>query len=200
MCEVNTREKMFLGKLEVILSKFDEMDDLFEDLNKLVEQQPDNQQQIDYLLSDYYHILENENVSDEEIINIGKNIHDARLKRRDEVSTASLIKTYSDNKNKLTYCPKANRSMFRYAIDKTIKHLHEEYKYRILNENDLKELKKSNKDIKIGNKLTKESIIDCFKSGMKNKDICKKFNVDPSTISRLRKKYGFPTRAYNKKG
>lgn len=208
MCEINSREKIFLSKLEVILSTFDRLDELFGDLNTFVSEQPDNQQKIDYLLSDYIHRLENDDLTDEEMINIAKKIHDARLTRKDECATSSLIQTYSNNKNKLLYAPKSNRAMFRTFMEKTISHLHEDYKYRVLNEDDLNELKsvKVGKDISHKGRPRKSGLPDdeilkkCFADGMRNRDIAKEYNIDPSVVSRLRNLLGFPTRKYNKKG
>lgn len=205
----NKKENVFLAKLHVMLEKFNEIDSIIQDIDEMIKKQPDNQQQIDYLLSDYYHILENEDISDETSIKVARKIHDARLIRRDESYTARLISVYEKNKNRVQYSNKMNRDFFRQSIEQTISNFHEDYKYRVLTNVDLDNLKKS-ETRKAEEKQTtkrrksglpdKEEIIECFKNNMKNKDIAAKFNIDPSVVSRLRGAYGFPTRKYNKKG
>lgn len=72
MNEINSAEKIFLGKLEVLLQKFDELDNIAKEIKEIVDNEPEKQRQLDLLLSDYYHKLEDEELSDTEILNIGK--------------------------------------------------------------------------------------------------------------------------------
>lgn len=197
MNEVISKEKIFLGKLKAILDTFDSIDKLVEDVNKIIEELPENQSRIDQLLSDYYHRLENDNLSDTEIINIGKKIHEARIIRNDENSVSKLIHCYDTNKNKLMYSNKANRQMFYQAISNLRKTLHEEYKYRILTEKDLKDLSnnkvESSEDTKSRKRrkgLTKEQIEECLRKGLKTSEIATMYNVFPSYVSNMKKKYG----------
>ena len=87
-------------------------------------------------------------------------------------------------------------------MQNAIKYLHEDYKYRILTEDDMKTFKKQPKEkvitIKKG-KITKEQLEECFASGMKGIEIAAAFGVDPSTITRLKSQYGLGTRHYRKK-
>lgn len=199
----NSKESIFLGKLELMLTKFDELDMLTTELSDIIKEQPNNQQKIDWMLSDYYHKLEDINTTDTEFINIGKEIQKARIIRGDYVRTYEIIKCYNENKDKLFWSPKHNREEFRKAIKYAIKYLHEDYKYRVLTENEINDFKKTAKptiDIKKSGKITKEQLEECFAEGMKGIDIAKMFNVDPSTITRLKSKYGLGTRKYNKRG
>lgn len=200
MNEINSTEKIFLGKLTLILRKFDELDVLTNEVKEMIENQPEKQRRLDQLLSDYYHILEKEDVTDTEIINVGRKIHEARISRRDENNTSILINCYEKNKQKLQYSTKGNRELFRQAINLTMKRLNENYEYRVLTNDDLKQLSKNdkNKDVVQVKKrrprrkgITKEQIEECVKKGMKNKDIAKKYDVADSYISLLKKKYGF---------
>ena len=191
--------------MEVLLSKFDELDDISREIQEIIDNEPKKQRNLDYLLSDYYHRLEDNDLSDIEILNIGKKIHEIRILRRSESMVSSLIDCYKKHKNKIQYSVKANREMFRQAIKLTAKNLQTEYKYRILNEEDLKELQVVRRKVKVveekGEKvckkrrqrrkgLTKEQLEECLQNGMKNKDMAEKFEVFPTYISRMMKKYG----------
>lgn len=195
MNEINSKEKIFLGKLKALLDTFDSMDKIVEEINDIIDRQPNEQSRIDQLLSDYYHILENDDLSDEEIINIGKKIHEIRLQRRDENSVGKLIHCYDINKNKLTYSNKGNRQMFYQAISNLKKTLHEDYKYRILTDNDIIDLKE--KKIKKTKKCKRkystapslDELVKCLSEGMKNKEISDKFDITPTYVSVLKRKY-----------
>lgn len=191
----NCKENIFLGKLELALSKFEELDSIFAEINDLIKEQPSNQQQIDWELSDYYHKLEDINTTDTEFINIGKKIQKARLVRGDYQRTYELIKAYNENKDKIFYCPKTNRTDFRKAIQYAMKYLHEDYKYRVLTPDQLNDLKEeSEKTIK--KKLTKEDIINYLKQGVKGIEIARKHNLNPSTITRMMQRYGIDKNDY----
>ena len=200
--ENNSKENIFLGKLELMLSKFNELDDIVNELNIMIKENPSNQQQVDWELSDYYHKLEDKSTTDIEFIYIGRKIQEKRLIRNDLQCLFELIKAYNENKDKLFWTPAHNRSEFRKAIQYARKYLHEDYKYRVLNEDDIKSFKKESKvkEIKVNNKLTKEKLEECIASGMRNKDIAKAFKVTDSYISHAKAKYGLNTRKYKKRG
>lgn len=198
MNEINSAEKIFLERLESLLSKFDEIDTIVKDIDTMIEEHPKKQSESDLLLSDYYHRLENNDLSDTEVLNIGKKIHDARIYRRNLNRANALMGCYTKHKEKIRYSVRANREFFRNAIKKTNDTLYEDYQYRILTESDIKNLSKSN-DTKIVNTSkrkytkapTKKELEKCLKDGMKVKDIAKKFGVASTYISTLKRKYGF---------
>lgn len=201
MNEINSAEKIFLGKLEALLSKFDEIDTIVKDIDTMIEEHPKKQSESDLLLSDYYHRLENNDLSDTEVLNIGKKIHDARIYRRNLNRANALMGCYTKHKEKIRYSLRANREMFRNAIKKTNDTLYEDYQYRILTDKDFKTLQQ-NQDNKEhaevvkrqrGERrkgLTKEQIESCLNQGMRTCDIARKFDVANSYVSTLKKKYG----------
>ena len=202
MNEINSAEKIFLGTLERFLQTFDTLDEIAKEIKDIVENEPEKQRQLDLLLSDYYHMLENDDLTDVEILNIGKKIHETRVMRRDENRVSTLIACFEQNKNKLGYSVKANRQMFRQAMSLKRKTLHEDYKYRILTDNDFESLKVDNnakkcgevvnkKRRKRGEGITKEQLGECIKQGMRTVDIARKFDVKDPYVSLLKKKYGF---------
>lgn len=201
MNEINSVEKIFLGRLESLLSKFDEIDTVVKDIDTMIEEHPKKQSESDLLLSDYYHRLENNDLSDTEVLNIGKKIHDARIYRRSLNRANALMGCYTKHKEKIRYSIRANREMFRNAIKKTNDTLYEDYQYRILTENDFKNLKVNKNTKKCADNvnkarrkrrkgLTKEQIESCLNQGMRTSEMAKKFDVSPTYISTLKKKYG----------
>ena len=199
--ENNSKENIFLGKLELMLSKFNELDDIYKEISEMIKENPSNQQQIDYELSDYYHILEDTSTTDTEFINIGKKIQQARLIRKDYQCLYEIIKCYNENKDKLIWSPASNRAEFRKAIQYARRFLHEDYKYRILNEDDINNLKKEDipKTEKLTDKLTKEKFEECIKNKMRNKDVAAYFGITESYVSHLKARYGLGTRKYKKR-
>ena len=103
---------------------------------------------------------------------------------------------YEKHKEKIKYSIRSNREMFRQSIKNTNGKLYEDYQYRILNDNDIKELSKSGKKVaktgkrKYGKAPTKDELEECLKRGMKPKEISTKFDITPTYISVLKKKYG----------
>lgn len=204
--ESNSKENIFLGKLKSMLTKFNELDEIYQEISDMIKENHSNQQQNDYELSDYYHMLEDSSTTDVEFINIGKKIQEARKIRNDYQCLYALIKCYNENKDKLFWSPTSNRSEFRKAVQYARKYLHEDYKYRVLKEDDIKNLKKGKKSktntitIKVDEKVSKEKIEECISKGMKNKDIAKLFGITPSGLSHLKARLGVGTRKYKKRG
>lgn len=205
MNEINSVEKIFLGRLESVLLKFDEIDNDMKDIDNMIEELPKQQSQSDLLLSDYYHRLENEDLTDTEFLNIAKKIHEARIYRRKLNRANALMGCYTKHKEKIKYSVRANREMFKTAIKKTNENLYEDYQYRILTDNDFENLKidKDRKSVvvneekevkkrkKRGKGISKEELEECLNQGMKTKEIAEKFGVFSTYVSTVKKKYGF---------
>ena len=201
MNEINSVEKIFLGRLEGVLSKFDEIDNDMKEIDTMIDELPKQQSQSDLLLSDYYHRLENDDLTDIELLNIAKKIHEARIYRRKLNRANALMGCYIKHKEKIRYSVRANREMFRNAIKKTNESLYEDYKYRILTDNDFKDLK-LNENLKKcvnnakkerkkrGKGISKEELKECLDNGMRTKDIAEKFGVLSNYVSNIKKKYG----------
>ena len=204
--ENTSKESIFLGKLELMLQKFDDLDNIYNELQVMIKENPSNQQKIDWELSDYYHKLEDSTNTDIEFINIGKKIQQARLIRSDYSRVFEIIKCYNENKNKLIWSAQHDRDEFRKAIKYAIKYLHEDYKYRVLSEDDIKNLKKGDKSnpktitVKVDEKITPEKVEECLAKGMKNNDIAKLFGITASYLSHYKARHGINTRKYKKRG
>ena len=129
---IENRDVIFLAKLQSVISTLDEID-------KMAKENPDLQKMIDYEISDYNHILQNEDLSDEQMVEIAKKLKEARLKRATVYNTFELVKTYYGNNKVLIYSH--NRYKLNDAIKAKLKNLNQEYKYRILDGKTIDALK-----------------------------------------------------------
>lgn len=193
MCDLENKEKIFLAKIQLLMNTFEEIDEI-------VENNPNDQQSVDYEISDYLHLLQNEDLSDESMLEISKKLKNARIKRSQLQNTAQLIKAYTDNKSKLAY--QNNRYCMENAIKNVVNRLNQDYNYRVLDTNDILEIKNEKPLVvtKEKHKITKEELEEMINRGMKTKEIALALNCCDSNISHLKKLYGLGTRNYTKRG
>lgn len=198
---MHDKENIFLAKIQLVCDTLDELD-------KMIDNNPNEQQKIDFEISDYLHLLQNEDLSDNGMLTISKKLKRARLKRAMLQNTSYLIKTYNDNKQKLVY--ENNRGIFRSSMRNTINKLHQDYNYRVLEESEIKEIK-NEKDIKkvykVGvaesnkkrAKINEKELIECVEKGMTTKEMAEYFNSTQSSICHAKKRFGIENRHYNRK-
>ena len=193
MNDMENKEKIFLAKIQLLINTFDEIDDI-------VTNNPNDQQAIDFEISDYLHLLQNEDLSDESMLEVSKKLRNARIKRNQLQNTSQLIKAYTDNKSKLAY--QNNRYCMENAIKNVVNRLNQDYNYRVLDTNDILEIKNEKPLVvtKEKSKITKETLEEMINCGMKTNEIALALNCSPSNISHLKKTYGLGTRNYTKRG
>ena len=188
---------IFLAKLQLVMTTLDELDDI-------AKRNPTRQQMIDYEISDYLHLLQNEDLSDEKILELSKRLKQARLTRVSLFNTSELIKTYMNNNKVLIYSE--HRHKLKDAIEEKMKTLNNNYNYRILEQEDVDSFKEcivvETKIRKRRGKyeITKEMLEERFEKGMKNKEIAEELGCEQSYISVLKKKFGLGMREYKKRG
>jgi hypothetical protein len=188
---------IFLAKLQQVMTTLNELDDI-------AKRNPTRQQMIDYEISDYLHLLQNEDLSDEKILELSKRLKQARLTRVSLFNTSELIKTYMNNNKVLIYSE--HRHKLKDAIEEKMKTLNNNYNYRILEQEDVDSFKEcivvETKVRKRRGKyeITKEMLEERFEKGMKNKDIAEELGCEQSYISVLKKKFGLGMREYKKRG
>ena len=193
MNDMENKEKIFLAKIQLLINTFDEIDDI-------VTNNPNDQPAIDFEISDYLHLLQNEDLSDESMLEVSKKLRNARIKRNQLQNTSQLIKAYTDNKSKLAY--QNNRYCMENAIKNVVNRLNQDYNYRVLDTNDILEIKNEKPLVvtKEKSKITKETLEEMINCGMKTNEIALALNCSPSNISHLKKTYGLGTRNYTKRG
>lgn len=189
---MENKESVFLCKIQTCLKLLDEIDDT-------ITNNPNDQSNIDYELSDYLHIIQenNKKLSDTAKIQLVNNIESARLQREQYNNIYLIGKYFIDNKNKLLY--KNSRAIMYKGLSDLLGTLHKPYNYRVFSEEDIKEILKPTKN-KPNRKSTisKEMLLECVENGMTSSEIATKYNCSTSNISHLKKQYGLKTRKYNK--
>ncbi len=123
------RDEILVEKIKNVIQTLDEIDEM-------IKTQPTELQNVDFELSDYYHLIENNELSDIASIKIVKKIHDLRKIRRTLNNEYEIENTYQTHKLKLPGTE--TRKFLANEIYKTVKKLNSEYKNRILTENDIK--------------------------------------------------------------
>ena len=188
---------IFLAKLQLVMTTLDELDDI-------AKRNPTRQQMIDYEISDYLHLLQNEDLIDEKILELSKRLKQARLTRVSLFNTSELIKTYMNNNKVLIYSE--HRHKLKDAIEEKMKTLNNNYNYRILEQEDVDSFKECIViEAKVRKRrgkyeITKEMLEERFEKGMKNKEIAEELGCEQSYISVLKKKFGLGMREYKKRG
>ena len=159
-----------LDKINSVLQKYDELEKEIEELDEMCDKVPEEQSNIDKLLSDYYHIIENEELSDTAMVKICKQVHDARKLRREYNFKNTLITTYKKNKNKLMISPRTTRGMFRNSLNQAVKDFPTNYNFRVLSEDQVK-------DIIEERDKTEHMLAEIEKKELSVKEIAKKYGV-----------------------
>lgn len=112
--------------------------EILDKIDEMIKTQSIELQKIDYELSDLYHLIENNELSDEASINIIKRIHDLRKERRALNNEYEIENTYQTHKSKLA--GNGTRQFLATEILKTVKQLGKKYTNRVLTEEDIKSL------------------------------------------------------------
>lgn len=145
---MNRKEKL-LGLISTSISNLDEIDGM-------IESQSSELQAIDLELSDLYHIIENNELNEQQSYNVVKRIHELRVNRRILNEEHELELTYNTHKSKLS--GDNTRQFLLAEICKTNNRLGSEYKNRILDENVVNELLERKEMKKRGRPKKEETI------------------------------------------
>ena len=193
----NDIDIMFLSKLQQVLNTLDEMDNMIKD-------NPDNQQKIDYEISDYLHLIQNTDLDKLDINKVMTALKELRLKRASHYRFYEITKTYNANRDRLKYT--SSRANLKEIIKNTLNNLNNEYNYRILESNDLNALctEKIQENKKRSPKKSKYHITEfdlrkMVDEGMSTSEIATIFGCNQSMISHYKRKYGISTRSYKRK-
>ena len=189
---MENKENIFLVKIQNCLKLLDEIEDI-------IGNNPNDQSNIDYELSDYLHIIQenNQKLDNKTKIELVDKIEKARLQREQYNSIYLIGKYFTENKNKLLYTN--SRKIMYKGLSDLLGTLHKPYNYRVFSEDDIKEILKPTEN-KSNRKsaISKEMLLECMEKGMTSSEIATKYNCSTSNISHLKKQYGLKTRKYNK--
>lgn len=128
---MENRDVVLVEKIKVVIDTMDEIDEM-------IKSQPTELQTIDYELSDLYHLIEHYILTESAKVNVVDRIHRLRQARRSLNNEYEIETTYQTHKSKLT--GNETRKFFANEIYKTVKKLNNEYKNRVLTEENIQEL------------------------------------------------------------
>lgn len=191
-------EAIFLAKIQQAITLLNEIDDI-------IANNPDMQKNIDWEISDYLHLIENETLSEKAKLEIDDRLKQCRIVRRQINHIQAIGKVFGDNRGKLTF--KSSREILYSMIKNTVSNLDTKYNYRVLDQETINNLCKQEEVVVEEKKKTrgkqpcisKEDLQSKLDSGMKCNEIAKELGVRPERISRLRAQYNM-TRKYNRRG
>lgn len=123
---------------ELIIEKIKSAIQILDEIDEMIKTQPTELQTIDYELSDLYHLIENNDLSDNSSLIVIKRIHELRKIRRSLNNEYEIESTYKNHLNKLTGTD--TRKFLTVEIHKTSKNLNNLYKNRILTEEDINKI------------------------------------------------------------
>ena len=128
---------------KIVLDKIKEAIKILDEIDEMIETQPQELQKIDYELSDLYHYIENENMTNETCVKVVERIKYLRLLRRSLNNEYSIEKAYKDNSNKMM--GNNTRVFLLHSVCESADKLNQEYKNRVLTEEDINNLKQETK-------------------------------------------------------
>lgn len=123
---------------ELLINKIHEVTKLLDEIDEMIKTQPMALQLVDHKLSDLYHLIENNELSDEASIKVVKEIHELRIKRRRLNNEYELENVFNAHKNKLI--GNNTRQFLLSEIHSKEKTLNQPYKNRVYKEDEIKEL------------------------------------------------------------
>lgn len=125
------RDKLIIEKIKNAICILDEIDNM-------IKTQSEELQKVDYKLSDLYHLIENNDLSDEASINVVREIHLLRKERRSLNNEHDLEVVYQNQKQKMI--GNDSRQFLVTELNKTNKRLNSEYKNRVYTEEEIEKL------------------------------------------------------------
>lgn len=127
-----------MARDELIVEKIRQAISMLDQIDEMIQNQSLELQTVDYELSDLYHLIENNELSDVASIKVVNRIRELRRKRRSLNNEHDIEVTYLNHKSKLSGTD--TRKFLATEIYKTVKQLSKEYKNRVLTEENIKEL------------------------------------------------------------
>lgn len=192
---MDNQETVFLAKIQNVINLLDEIDEIIDNNQTM-------QQNIDYEISDYLHIIQryNDDITTSSKINMINDLANLRKKRIEYNSIFRIGNYYRNNINKLIN--KDRRQFFRNDIGQEFKKCHEQYQYRVLAKEDVDKLIDSHDEQVQSVKkhrtrtpsIDKETLKEMLDKKMKQRDIAEQFGITPGRLSQLVVKYGLSKR------
>ena len=179
----------FLVKLNNVFEAFDNAENLLDEVNNYLNNDfRENTSNTDLLESDLIHILENHELNDDIILNVGKKLEETLQTRRNWHNINEISMVWLKNYKKLYN--RQEREFFKNSISSVVRNLDKPYNYRVLSEDDINNLMNSKKEKHIESttrkkylKLTneeKQEVKNELANGIAISKIVKKYNISRS--------------------
>lgn len=200
--EIKNRQMQneFVAKLQNCMNAFDEADKLFDEIDDFIKNKmPNETSKFDSEQQDYLHILEDYELTDNQLISIGRRLEANRNDRKNWHNIFTISSVWNEHKGKVFN--RNSRVFLKEALARTLKSLDNDWNFRILSEEEVNTLlsdtkatiktpskrgrgRKANVDAK-----TIDYIIDRRNSGIPVKTICDTLNMKPVTVYAILKRY-----------
>lgn len=135
-------DKIFIKMIQDLITILNKLDNM-------IEARPTDQSRVDGKLQDWLHLMQSDDLEDEQYIIIGKQIKELRKERNALRKTSILHSYYENNKYGLIYNNKGQRDTFVAAMMKQWNESDKPYKPRVLDENTVNEILSENLSKKI---------------------------------------------------
>ena len=128
---------------EILVDKIIQAVKILDEIDEMISTQGQELQKIDLELSDLYHFIENNNVTDNTSVKLIERIKQLRLLRRSLQREYEIENAYKNNSSKMM--GNGTRSFLLNTIKQTVKNLNSEYKNRVLTDEDIEKLQSTEK-------------------------------------------------------
>ena len=128
---------------EILVDKITQAVKILDEIDEMISTQGQELQKIDLELSDLYHFIENNNVTDNTSVKLIERIKQLRLLRRSLQREYEIENAYKNNSSKMM--GNGTRSFLLNTIKQTVKNLNSEYKNRVLTDDDIEKLQSTEK-------------------------------------------------------
>lgn len=125
-------------RCEELLRKVKDVTKLLDEIDEMIKSQAEELSKVDTELSDWYHLIENNDLNKDQSFKVVKRIHDLRIVRRDLKNENELEKTFSTHKNKLIGTD--TRQFLNTEMNKKRKSLDTQYNNRVITQEELEEV------------------------------------------------------------
>ena len=196
MKELKNRQAQneFIAKLQRCMNTFDEADKLYDEIEDFIKNvMPNETSKFDSEQQDYLHILEDYELTDKQLIHIGRKLEENRNERKNWHNIYTISAIWNEHKSKIFN--RNNRIFLRENLSKSIKNLDNKWNFRVLSEDEVQTMLTPEKPKKVegkkrGRKSTLpegrlEYILDQYKAGFKAKDIAEELNMNLNTVYSL---------------
>ena len=190
-----SKQNEFVVRLQNCITAYENADKLFDEIDDFIQNKmPEETRIFDKEQQDVLHIFEQYDLTDSQIVKLGRHFMKTRENRRNWHNIFEIARVWESNKNKIFN--RNNRIFLREALGKRIKDLDKDWNFKILSEEEVKELleedyKEEKPQLKRGKPSIPQNKVDkCLEllnNGSKPKDIAHILKIGLTTVYKIKK-------------